>query len=114
MDANVEADHRPGWGANGCEQMTPNDTVFRWDARREEAADLVAGDWLTDRAIAAKLGIHVATLERWKQRREFKARVDEHVSAYRERLMREVLVCGRAGRSAPKRRPALAEPRTPG
>jgi uncharacterized protein YjcR len=61
--------------------MAPNDTVFRWDARREEAADLVAGDWITDREIAAKVGIHVVTLERWKQRPEFRARVEAIVEA---------------------------------
>jgi hypothetical protein len=68
--------------------MTQNVPGFRWDGRRDEAAELVAGGWLTDRAIAAKLGIHVATLERWKQRPEFRVRVEGIVAAYRDELAR--------------------------
>ncbi len=54
----------------------------------EILADLVAGDWITDREIAAKVGVHVATLERWKRRPEFRARVEAIVEVHRAELWR--------------------------
>ncbi len=58
--------------------MQRNATKLRMSKEREKAALLVAEDKLTDEQIASKLGIHKVTLERWKQRPEFRTRVQEH------------------------------------
>jgi hypothetical protein len=57
-----------------------------WTRRTEQAALLVAEDQLTDDAIAARLRINKVTLERWKQRTDFRARTQEHVAAFREAI----------------------------
>jgi hypothetical protein len=57
-----------------------------WTHRTEQAALLVAEDQLTDDAIAARLRINKVTLERWKQRTDFRARTQEHVAAFREAI----------------------------
>jgi hypothetical protein len=53
---------------------------MRMTAIRLEAATLVAEDRLTDDAIAAQLGIHRATLARWKNNAAFAAKVQQHAT----------------------------------
>lgn len=50
---------------------------------------LVAQDTLTDKQIASECGIAERTLERWKLRSEFSARVQEHRDAFREQIRAE-------------------------
>lgn len=50
---------------------------------------LVAQDELPDKQIAEAVGISERTLERWKRRPEFMARVQEHVAAWREAVRNE-------------------------
>lgn len=61
--------------------------VFQWTQSRLTAASLVAEDKLTDRDIAAKVNVHVATLERWKLEPAFKAKVKAIIDAFRHRVM---------------------------
>lgn len=61
--------------------MEQNGTGFRWDARREKAATLLAEDELSDEQIAVECGIGRTTLHRWKQHPAFTARVADHVRA---------------------------------
>ncbi len=55
--------------------------------KREESAQLLAEDKLTDEQIAAKVGMGRATLARWKNLPEFTARVQEITAAYAERAL---------------------------
>jgi hypothetical protein len=57
-----------------------------WTHRTEQAALLVAEDQLTDDAIAARLRINKVTLERWKQRTDFRARTQEHIAERQNRV----------------------------
>lgn len=61
---------------------------FRWDKRSEEAAALLAADNLSDEKIAEKVGVHRATLARWKHHPAFTARVDDHVEAFKKTVRR--------------------------
>lgn len=61
---------------------------FRWSNRSDLAAGLVAGDELTNAEVAGRVGVSRATLDRWKTNRDFKARVDEHLEAYRQPVLR--------------------------
>ena len=56
-------------------------------AKREQAAQLVADDNLTDDEICAKVGVSNRQLDRWKAIPEFKARGHEHVAAWKARIM---------------------------
>jgi hypothetical protein len=62
--------------------MQPNATRFAWTKPRLDAALHVAKDERTDQQIAEACGIHKVTLERWKLRPEFQARVVEHRKAW--------------------------------
>jgi cell pole-organizing protein PopZ len=59
--------------------MAENGSKFRWSEQKAEAAVLVAEDRLTDRQIAARVGIADRQFYRWKDHPAFLARVDEHV-----------------------------------
>lgn len=61
--------------------------AFRWLGKREKAALLVAQDEISDQAIANSLGINEATLERWKARPEFQARVASIVEETRKAVL---------------------------
>lgn len=61
---------------------------FQWNAKREEAALLVAEDRLTDDEIAKQAGVSRQALDGWKKRPEFAARVEEHLEAFRARVRR--------------------------
>lgn len=60
---------------------------FQWTAKREQAAQFVADDNLTDDEICAKVGVSNRQLDRWKAIPEFKVRVREHVAAWKARIM---------------------------
>lgn len=60
---------------------------WNWTQARERAALLVAEDARPDREIAAEVGVSERTLERWKQRPEFVARVAAHVEAFRQAVL---------------------------
>jgi hypothetical protein len=66
--------------------MRQNATRKTLNAKQEEAVFLVADDKLSDEAIAGKLKIHRATLDRWKKLPEFKARIDDILAEVRRRL----------------------------
>lgn len=61
--------------------MSENVSKFNWSKARLEAAQLLAADQLTDREIAAKVGISDRQLWRWKKVPEFQAKVKEIVAA---------------------------------
>lgn len=63
------------------------DSAFRWNAKSERAAVLVALDEQTDQQIAQECGIGKATLARWKQHPEFAKRVGENVEATRQAVL---------------------------
>jgi len=56
--------------------------------RREQAAQLLAEDRFPDRKIAELCGISEQSLNKWKQRPEFSARVEELIAAYAERALK--------------------------
>lgn len=62
--------------------------IFEWDAKKDEAALLVAKGELTNEKIAEKVEIGVATLYRWKDYQEFKERVEELVLVFREEALK--------------------------
>src|SRR5580692_9459354 len=59
--------------------MPTNPSPWQWTGQKEKAAAYVADDFLTDREIARKIKVGIATLEVWKRQPEFKARVAELV-----------------------------------
>jgi DNA repair exonuclease SbcCD ATPase subunit len=69
-------------------RMSPE---FEWTAQREQAAQLVADDRLSNDEIAAKVGVSAKQLERWKENLGFMQRVEEHVALWRERIRRHGL-----------------------
>lgn len=62
---------------------------FKWDARKEEASILLARGELTNEEIAEKLDMGIATLFRWKNYQEFKERVEELVTVFREEALKQ-------------------------
>ena len=62
-----------------------------WTRARERAALLTAEDALTDVEIAAEVGISERTLNRWRKRPEFVARVEEHIEAFRAVIARKAI-----------------------
>ncbi len=56
--------------------------------RREQAAQLLAEDRFPDRKIAELCGISEQSLNKWKQRPEFAARVQELIAIYAERALK--------------------------
>jgi hypothetical protein len=65
---------------------------FEWSGRREEAALLVAQDQLSNEAIAARVGVTRQSLDRWKRRPEFGARVEQLVAELREGVRQRGIV----------------------
>ena len=63
----------------------------RLTGRQGKAARLVAEDELTDAEIAARVKVGRSTLDRWKRRPAFAARVAEHREAFRARILAEVV-----------------------
>jgi hypothetical protein len=60
---------------------------WKWSARRELAAKLVAADDMPDVKIAAQVGISQRVFYRWKKWPEFQARVNEHREDFRKRIL---------------------------
>lgn len=57
--------------------MRPAKTKFTWRTNSRRAALLVAQDKLTDERIATECGVSKATLERWKDHPDFRAKVSK-------------------------------------
>ena len=68
---------------------SPNFTIPALSEREERAALMVAEDTLTDVDIAAQVGITKRSLEFWKKRPAFAARVREHREAFKDRALSE-------------------------
>ena len=62
---------------------------FLWSKQREEAALLAAADELTDEQIGKQVQVHRAQIARWKLIPAFRARVREHVEAWKSRFRDE-------------------------
>ncbi len=73
---------------SNAELLTSTEPAFKWTAQRERAVQLVADDALTDKEIAAELGIGWQTLEAWKRRTEFAGRVADTVGTLRASVLR--------------------------
>lgn len=71
--------------------MSQDPRPWKWSQPKEEAAELVAEDRLTNEQIAEKCSCSVATLKRWKKIAEFAARVDELIAAYRRTAQRRAI-----------------------
>src|ERR1043166_620515 len=63
----------------------------QWNPSRETAASLVADGRLPIREIAQRVGVSEKTIDRWKQRPAFLARVDEILANFRKQRMAERL-----------------------
>ena len=63
--------------------------TWTWTKTRERAAQLVADGQQNDTQIAAALQIGGRTLDYWKVRPEFHARVEAHLAAFREKIRAE-------------------------
>ena len=74
-------------GVDGYGRLTGIGVRWRWNKKRELAAKLLADDDLKDKQISDKLGITLSTLNEWKRQPEFMRRTQQHVAAYRNRLM---------------------------
>jgi hypothetical protein len=74
-------------------------TPFEWTVARERAASMVADDELTDKRIAAEVGVTERTLDNWKKHPDFRARVDEIVQRL-GRVAERYTVSRRAARLA--------------
>ena len=63
----------------------------QWNPSKETAASLVAEGQLPIREIAQRVGVSEKTIDRWKQRPAFLARVDEILANFRKQLIAESL-----------------------
>jgi hypothetical protein len=82
---------------------------FKWTAQRESAAVLVAQDEVTDEEIAALIGLSKRTLERLKGEAEFRERVEEHMTHWRQAVRQKGLAIVENRVTALMRRAALLE-----
>lgn len=62
--------------------------AFAWNDAKRRAAVLVAEDDLTDAAIAAEVGVHRITLEKWKRNPDFAAQVGDHAGEIARNMLR--------------------------
>jgi DNA-directed RNA polymerase specialized sigma24 family protein len=62
---------------------------WQWNPSTETAVSLVAQGRLSIREIAKRVGVSEKTIDRWKQRPAFRARVDEIVANFRNQLIAE-------------------------
>ncbi len=60
--------------------------AFPWTSKSEAAALMLAEDAKDDHEIATACGVSASTLKRWKNDYQFRARINEHISAYREKI----------------------------
>ena len=63
-------------------------SAFQWTTAREEAAQMLADDRLTDEQIASKVGITRRALAKWKNFPEFAERVSSIVEAERKAILK--------------------------
>jgi hypothetical protein len=63
--------------------------AWSWSKQREKAAKLAAEDALTNEQIAASIGVTRQTVDYWRLKPEFQARVDEIVTAYADAIKDE-------------------------
>ncbi len=68
----------------GDEVTRQNLAASTLTGRQEKAARLVAEDGLTNQQIATDCGVKRQTLDLWKLRDDFKARVAEHIEGFKE------------------------------
>src|SRR5215207_9569286 len=87
-----------GQAVNDCDKVRTNGYRIRPSRAQvrkavliERAAKLLWEDELTDQQIAEQLGIHRATLARWKYRPDLQALIQVHLEAYRVRIATEPL-----------------------
>jgi hypothetical protein len=71
--------------------MEADPAPFDWSDAASKAVELVARDDLTDKRIAADLGVGTTTLYRWKRHPEFMARVDVYRAEMWEAVRRHGL-----------------------
>jgi hypothetical protein len=64
---------------------------WQWNPSTETAASLVAEGRLHIREIAQRVGVSEKTIDRWKQRPAFRARVNEIVAIFRDKLFDQSL-----------------------
>jgi DNA-binding XRE family transcriptional regulator len=64
----------------------PEDTAWQWNKKREDAAFLSAEGKLSEEEIARSIGATRRTLHRWRHHPAFRARIEEHRTAYRKQL----------------------------
>lgn len=64
---------------------------FHWDAKTEEAAQLLAAGELTTQAIADRIGVTRRTITNWKRNPDFAARIREHLNEFVEDVRRRGL-----------------------
>lgn len=69
--------------------MSPNVPEFAWTGARLKAASLVAQDVLTNGEIGRACGVTEKTIERWKQRADFAARVESERVAIADAIRAE-------------------------
>lgn len=70
----------------GAESSQKFPQMWQWNARKEQAAGLVAADDLTNAEIAEKVDITPRALAKWKAAPEFQARVASIVAEFRSRV----------------------------
>lgn len=61
-------------------------TPFRWTQMKEQAALWLAEDTRSNEVIAREVGVTRQALDKWLTRPEFRARIQEHVTAFREAI----------------------------
>src|SRR5262245_20861312 len=74
-----------------AEELRRNAAPFSWNESKLQAVYLLAEDELTDEEIAGKVGVHRATLARWKECPDFLAKVKEAVAELGEVAQRYAL-----------------------
>jgi hypothetical protein len=84
---------RTSHGSGGARGRTApaGASKFVWRQPQADAALLLAEDELTDREIAAKVGVDPGSIWRWKRHPEFQARVKKHVEDLGECALRHAI-----------------------
>jgi hypothetical protein len=68
-------------------------TPWTWNASREQAAQLIADNQISNDQIAARIGVTPKTVTLWKRESpEFRARIAEHVATFRKNITTTGLV----------------------
>lgn len=59
---------------------------FKWDPAKERCAVMIATEDLGDEELAKRSGVSRRSIVAWRQRSEFKARVEEHFQEWKKRV----------------------------